>query len=102
MANPIQSSKLVFSSVTQSQKSLPSTLTEKYILQFDTTNPSYLQVSELLPFVCTYIPDGDNWALPYVRQRHVSDTHFVCTEAHVEYISTKLYSYFYFIVVRLR
>ena len=93
MANPIYSSKLVFSSVTQSQKSLPSTLTEKYILQFDTTNPTYLQVSELLPFVCTYIPDGDNWALPYVRQRHVSDTHFVCTEAHVEYISTSLLSY---------
>jgi len=90
MPNIIQGSKLIHSSITQSQKSLPSTMTEKYMIK---TLDGYYDVNLILDSACNFIPEDDNWALPVVRQRSVSAPNFVCTEVHIEFISTEILTY---------
>jgi len=86
----IQGSKLISSSITQSQKSLPSTLTEKFMIK---TLSGYYHVNDILEDACGYDPQEDNWALPVVRQRSASAPNFVCTEVHIEFISTEILTY---------
>ena len=90
MPQIIEGSKLISSSITQSQKSLPSTLTEKYIIK---TVTGYYHVNTILEAACGYTPDGDNWALPVVRQRSTDSPNFVCTEVHIEFVSTEILTY---------
>ena len=90
MPNVIQGSKLIGSSITQSQKSLPSTLTEKYIIK---TLEGYYHVNLILEAACNYQAEDDNWALPVVRQRSASAPNFVCTEVHIEFISSGILTY---------
>lgn len=90
MPQIIQGSKLISSSITQSQKSLPSTLTEKYIIK---TAAGYYHVNNILDYACTYQPSGDNWQLPVVRQRSAEAPNFVCTEVHIEFVSTEILTY---------
>lgn len=90
MPSIIQGSKLISSSITQSQKSLPSTLTEKYIIK---TLSGYYHVNAILEEACSYSPDGDNWALPVVRQRNPEAPNFVCTQVQIEFLSTEILTY---------
>ena len=90
MPSVIESSKLIGSTIHQSQKSLPSTITEKYVIK---TVSGYYDVNLILESACTYTPQGDNWALPVVRQRNLLASNFVCTEVHIEFISTELLTY---------
>ena len=90
MPSIIQESRLIGSTITQSQKSLPSTLTEKYMIK---TLDGYYHVNSILEAACTYQPDGENWQLPIVRQRNTQAPNFVCTEVHIEFISTEILTY---------
>ena len=86
----IQESRLIGSSITQSQNSLPSTLTEKYMIK---TSEGYYHVNAILEAACTYQPDGENWQLPVVRQRSTEAPNFVCTEVHIEFVSAEILTY---------
>ena len=90
MPQIILESKLIGSSIHQSQKSLPSTMTEKYIIK---TSSGYYDVNLILETACNYSPQDDNWALPRVRERSGAAPNFVCTDVHIEFVSTEILTY---------
>lgn len=90
MANIIESCRLVGQTYTQAEKSIPSTITEKYMIQVKPGTT--VQVNELNESLDNYIPlTAEDSSTPYVRSRLACDQNFVCTERRFESVRIGIY-----------